>query len=123
MLRDHAPIDLEAGQLLTIVAVGDEYDTWEGYKDPTTGEVSLVCGWVACRIEVKSGGFQRMGSGLVRTDPGGSRLPAGLRDLQGVLRGLQCRSVGLADAPADQDRPQLRSPVSGREAGRADPHR
>ncbi len=40
MLKDHKPIDLEAGQEITVVSVGDAYDTWEGYKDPSTG---MVC--------------------------------------------------------------------------------
>lgn len=39
MLKDHKPIDLEAGQEVTVVSVGDAYDTWEGFKDPSTGSV------------------------------------------------------------------------------------
>jgi hypothetical protein len=37
MLREGKGIELEQGQGITVVAVGDEYDQWEGYKDPATG--------------------------------------------------------------------------------------
>jgi hypothetical protein len=41
MLRNHTPIDLVAGQELTIKAVGAAYETFEGYKDAATGEPTL----------------------------------------------------------------------------------
>lgn len=40
MLRGGKDIELEAGQEVTVVAVGDEYTTWEGYKDEATGNRS-----------------------------------------------------------------------------------
>ena len=41
MLRDGKDIELEAGQEITVVAVGDEYTTWEGFKDSGTGETKI----------------------------------------------------------------------------------
>ena len=41
MLRDGKDIELEAGQDITVVAVGDEYTTWEGFKDAATGETKI----------------------------------------------------------------------------------
>ena len=37
MLRGGKDITLEKGQEVILVAVGPEYETWEGFKDPTTG--------------------------------------------------------------------------------------
>jgi hypothetical protein len=37
MLRNGKDIELEAGQSIIVVSVGDGYDKWEGYKDPATG--------------------------------------------------------------------------------------
>lgn len=39
MVRDGKPIELEANQELTLVAVGADYVNWEGYKDEATGRV------------------------------------------------------------------------------------
>ena len=41
MVRGGVNIELVAGQEVTLVAVGAEYDTWEGYKDEETGDASL----------------------------------------------------------------------------------
>ncbi len=41
MLRGGKDINLEAGQMVTVVAVGDDYDKWEGYKDEATGETKI----------------------------------------------------------------------------------
>lgn len=40
MLRGGKDISLEAGQELIVYAAGDEYTTWEGYKDEATGEAT-----------------------------------------------------------------------------------
>jgi hypothetical protein len=37
MLRGNRPIQLVAGQDVTLVAVGEQYTTWEGFKDEATG--------------------------------------------------------------------------------------
>ena len=41
MLRDGKDIEMEAGQEITVVAVGDDYTTWEGFKDSETGETKI----------------------------------------------------------------------------------
>ncbi|KAL6747625.1 pyruvate kinase [Haematococcus lacustris] len=41
MVRDGKPIDLVAGQEVTLVAVGDQYTSWEGGLNPETGEVRI----------------------------------------------------------------------------------
>lgn len=41
MLRGGKDISLVAGQTVTVVAVGDDYDKWEGYKDEATGETKI----------------------------------------------------------------------------------
>ncbi|PNG99389.1 Pyruvate kinase, cytosolic isozyme, partial [Tetrabaena socialis] len=41
MLRGGKDITLEAGQEVTVVAVGDDYDTYEGFKDEATGETKI----------------------------------------------------------------------------------
>ncbi len=43
MLRGGTNIELVAGQEVTLVAVGDEYDKWEGYKDESTGAGTHAC--------------------------------------------------------------------------------
>ncbi len=40
MLKDHKPLELATGQIVNIVAVGEAYETFEGYHDPETGEAS-----------------------------------------------------------------------------------
>ena len=41
MLQKHKRIDLVEGQDIFVVAVGDEYVTWEGFKDAETGETKI----------------------------------------------------------------------------------
>ena len=41
MLKDHEPIELEAGQPITIEAVGDKYTEFEGYKTPEETRIGL----------------------------------------------------------------------------------
>ncbi len=41
MLKDGKDIKLEANQEITVVAVGDDYDKWEGYKEEKTGETKI----------------------------------------------------------------------------------
>lgn len=41
MLKDHAPIELEAGQDIIVFAAGAEYTTWEGYKTETETKIGL----------------------------------------------------------------------------------
>lgn len=43
MLRDGKDIELVAGQEVTLVACGDDYVTWEGFKDEATGEWTPSC--------------------------------------------------------------------------------
>ncbi len=55
MLRDGKDIELEANQLVTIHAVGDEYTKWEGYKDPATGETHIGLSYAKLCSSVKPG--------------------------------------------------------------------
>jgi pyruvate kinase len=41
MLKDHEPIMLEAGQAITIEAVGDKYTEYEGFKNDTETRIGL----------------------------------------------------------------------------------
>jgi pyruvate kinase len=41
MLRDHAPIDLEAGQPIIVEAVGDKYTEFEGFKTEEETRIGL----------------------------------------------------------------------------------
>jgi hypothetical protein len=43
LVKGGVNIELAAGQEVTLVAVGDEYDQWEGYKDPATGGCMVRC--------------------------------------------------------------------------------
>jgi pyruvate kinase len=43
MVRGGQPLVLEPGQEVTLVAVGEAYETWEGYKDEATGEALVLC--------------------------------------------------------------------------------
>jgi pyruvate kinase len=57
MVRGGKNIDLDAGQEVTLVAVGDAYETWEGFKDTSTGvtiscvNVAVPCPRYSLRIE------------------------------------------------------------------------
>eukprot|EP00960_Hanusia_phi_P019331 571100-Hanusia_phi.AAC.1 len=41
MLREHKPILLTKGQEIIVEAVGDEYSSWEGYKDESETRIGL----------------------------------------------------------------------------------
>ncbi|GLC61308.1 hypothetical protein PLESTB_001741900 [Pleodorina starrii] len=55
MLRGGKDIELEAGQKVTIHAVGDEYTSWEGYKDEATGETHIGLSYAKLCASVKEG--------------------------------------------------------------------
>lgn len=63
MLRGHQPIELEEGQTVIIEAVGDAYDTWEGYKDEKETRIGLSYAHL-CQ-DVKIGGRILIGDGTV----------------------------------------------------------
>eukprot|EP00197_Chlamydomonas_leiostraca_P003671 CAMPEP_0202860780 /NCGR_PEP_ID=MMETSP1391-20130828/2383_1 /ASSEMBLY_ACC=CAM_ASM_000867 /TAXON_ID=1034604 /ORGANISM="Chlamydomonas leiostraca, Strain SAG 11-49" /LENGTH=234 /DNA_ID=CAMNT_0049540023 /DNA_START=1 /DNA_END=702 /DNA_ORIENTATION=+ len=65
MLRNHEPIDLEAGQSITVVAVGADYDKWEGYKDAATGETKIGLSYPHLCQDVKAGGRILIGDGTI----------------------------------------------------------
>jgi pyruvate kinase len=46
MLRGGKDIELVKGQQIVVVAAGDDYTSWEGYKDEATGEALGLCGVV-----------------------------------------------------------------------------
>jgi pyruvate kinase len=41
MLRGGKDIELKTGQSVIVYAAGDDYDKWEGYSDPATGETKI----------------------------------------------------------------------------------
>ena len=55
MLKDGKDIQLEAGQELTLFAAGDDYTTFEGFKDEVTGETVIGCSYAALAQTVKPG--------------------------------------------------------------------
>ncbi|GIL58673.1 hypothetical protein Vafri_13670 [Volvox africanus] len=65
MLRGGKDIQLEAGQELTVVAVGAAYDKWEGYKDEATGETKIGLSYEYLCRDVKPGGIIKIGDGLI----------------------------------------------------------
>ena len=65
MLKDGKDINLEAGQELTVVAVGDKYTTWEGFKDEATGETRIGLSYQHLCRDVKVGGMIKIGDGLI----------------------------------------------------------
>ncbi|GIL77051.1 hypothetical protein Vretimale_3233 [Volvox reticuliferus] len=65
MLRGGKDIQLEAGQELTVVAVGADYDKWEGYKDEETGETKIGISYEQLCRDVKPGGMIKIGDGLI----------------------------------------------------------
>jgi hypothetical protein len=73
----------QAGQAITVAAVGDEYTSWEGYKDEATGETKIGLSYAKLCQHVKPGGRilladgsisilvrWRQGFGLVRAGQG-----------------------------------------------------
>eukprot|EP00198_Chlamydomonas_reinhardtii_P006402 XP_001695738.1 pyruvate kinase [Chlamydomonas reinhardtii] len=71
MLKDGKDINLEAGQELTVVAVGDKYTTWEGFKDEATGETRIGLSYQHLCRDVKVGGMIKIGDGLITLEDGG----------------------------------------------------
>ncbi|KAG2495346.1 hypothetical protein HYH03_006615 [Edaphochlamys debaryana] len=65
MLKDGKDINLEAGQELTVVAVGADYDKWQGYKDETTGETKIGLSYAKLCRDVKPGNIIKIGDGLI----------------------------------------------------------
>eukprot|EP00798_Chlamydomonas_sp_ICE-L_P001363 gene1363-32726_t len=65
MLRDHQPIELEAGQELTVVAAGEEYTSWEGYKDSDTGETKIGLSYALLCADMKPGMRILIGDGTL----------------------------------------------------------
>ncbi|EFJ40446.1 pyruvate kinase [Volvox carteri f. nagariensis] len=65
MLRGGKDIQLEAGQMVTVVAVGEEYVRWEGYKDEATGETKIGVSYAQLCRDVKPGGMIKIGDGLI----------------------------------------------------------
>ena len=55
MLRDGKDIQLDAGQELVLHAAGDDYTTFEGFKDEATGETVIGCSYAALAQSVKPG--------------------------------------------------------------------
>ncbi|EFJ51783.1 hypothetical protein VOLCADRAFT_120419 [Volvox carteri f. nagariensis] len=55
MLRGGKDIELVVDQKVTIHAVGDEYTTWEGYKDEETGETHIGLSYAKLCSSVKPG--------------------------------------------------------------------
>lgn len=55
MLKDGKDIMLEKGQDITIVAAGDEYTSYEGFKDEETGETVIGCSYARLAQTVKPG--------------------------------------------------------------------
>ncbi len=65
MLKDGKDIELVAGQPVTIHAVGDAYTTWEGYKDPATGETHVGLSYDKLCSSVKPGNKILLADGSV----------------------------------------------------------
>lgn len=58
-------VGLQAGQEVTIEAVGDKYTTFEGYKDAATGETRIGLSYPHLCQDVKVGGRILIGDGTV----------------------------------------------------------
>ncbi|PNG99163.1 Pyruvate kinase, partial [Tetrabaena socialis] len=65
MLRGGKDISLEAGQELTVVAVGEDYVKWEGFKDEATGETRIGLSYPHLCRDVKVGGMIKIGDGQI----------------------------------------------------------
>jgi pyruvate kinase len=53
------------GQEITLVAVGDAYTSWEGYKDPETGETRIGISYEQLCDDVKEGSRILIGDGAI----------------------------------------------------------
>jgi len=65
MLRGGKDIHLTKGQELTIVAAGDEYTTWEGFKDEATGETKIGISYAKLCQSVKPGNVILIADGAI----------------------------------------------------------
>jgi pyruvate kinase len=65
MLRGGKDIELDAGQQVTVFAAGDSYTSFEGYKDPVTGETVVGCSYAALARTVKPGDRMLFADGSV----------------------------------------------------------
>lgn len=65
MLRNHQPIQLTEGQQITVVAVGDDYTSWEGYKDESSRETKIGLSYAKLCQDVKVGGRILLADGSV----------------------------------------------------------
>ncbi|KAG2454740.1 hypothetical protein HYH02_000576 [Chlamydomonas schloesseri] len=89
MLKDGKDINLEAGQELTVVAVGEKYTTWEGYKDEETGETKIGLSYQHLCRDVKVGGMIKIGDGLITLEVLDILSPTELR-----ARALNSKALG-----------------------------
>ncbi|KAG2439977.1 hypothetical protein HXX76_004095 [Chlamydomonas incerta] len=89
MLKGAKDINLEAGQELTVVAVGDKYTTWEGYKDEGTGETKIGLSYQHLCRDVKVGGMIKIGDGLITLEVLEIMSPTELR-----ARALNSKALG-----------------------------
>ena len=76
MLRGGKDIELVAGEIITVVAVGAKYETYEGFRDEATGQVTIGLSYAKLCRDVKVGGRILIGDGQVRT----GRVLTGLLD-------------------------------------------
>jgi pyruvate kinase len=65
MLRDGKDIELEAGQEISVVAVGDEFSSWEGFKDPESGETKIGLSYAKLCQSVAPGNVILLADGSV----------------------------------------------------------
>ncbi|GLC60287.1 hypothetical protein PLESTB_001594600 [Pleodorina starrii] len=89
MLRGGKDIQLVAGQDVTVVAVGAEYDKWEGYKDEATGETKIGLSYAQLCRDVKPGGMIKIGDGLITLE-----VVEILSDRELRARALNSKSLG-----------------------------
>ena len=65
MLKDGKDIELVAGQEVTVVGVGEDYDKWEGYKDEKTGETKIGISYAKLCASIKVGGVILIADGAI----------------------------------------------------------
>ncbi len=58
-------LSLQPGQDITVVAVGAEYDSWEGFKDEASGETRIGLSYSRLCQDVKEGGRILLADGSV----------------------------------------------------------
>ncbi|KAL6747624.1 pyruvate kinase [Haematococcus lacustris] len=63
--RGHKPVQLYAGQLVTVVAVGDAYDSWEGGLDTASGVVRIGLSYQHLCSDAQEGGRILIGDGSI----------------------------------------------------------